>query len=254
MKKQIWLLVVKISAVILWVFTLFIPDIYLNIHGEETYVVKEVETQDSTKKAFEIEFSEDVIYGHIDFIFYDENDERVYAMSNFFDKKYSKNVRAEFEDEDLAKSVRFKTEFPYAKTVNERNVDIISAVLASVMLVVVILVLRIDLEEKVVDGKTVKVYSGILKHQVKVDGEIVFKKNWFALFKERESVFAVSETQDIKVAFGAMNKISVETISNQKIESEVLEKDEKSEKQQAVEKVKTQRKKTQKKTVDKKSV
>ena len=103
-------------------------------------------------------------------------------------------------------------------------------------------------------GKTVEVYSGIFNHQVKVDGEIVFKKNWFTLFKERENVFAVSETQDIKVAFGAMNKISVEIISNQKIESEVLEKDEKSEKQQAVEKVKTQKKKTKKKNVDKKSV
>ena len=254
MKKRIWLWVVKISAILLWVITLFIPDIYLSIHGEETYVVKEIETQDGTKKTFEVEFSEDVIYGHIDFIFYDENDERVYAMTAWFSERYSKNVRADFEDEKLLKSVRFETEFPFAKTVKERNVDIISAVLASVMLVVVILVLRIDYEENVIDGKTVKVYSGIFKHQVKVDGEIVFKKNWFALFKERESVFAVSETKEIKVAFGVMNKISVETISNQKIENEVLEKDEKSEKQQGVEKVKTQRKKQQKKNVDKKSV
>ena len=244
MKKRIWLWVVKISAILLWVITLFIPDIYLSIHGEESFTIKEIATEDDgTTKIFEVEYSEEVISGHIDIILYDENDKIVYAKSVSFDNKYSKIVQLKLKNEKLTESVRFETEFPFAKTVKERKIDIISAVLASVMLVIVILVLRVDYEENVIDGKMVKVYSGIFKHQVKVDGEIVFKKNWFALFKERESVFAVSETKEIKVAFGAMNKISVETISNQKIENEVLEKDEKSEKQQGVEKVKTQRKK-----------
>ena len=249
MKKRVWLWVVKISAVLIWVLTLFIPDVYIMIHGEETFVVKEIETYDNTKKAFEIEFSEVIVNGHVDFIFYDENDERVYAMTAWFGEK-SKFGEAEFEDEDLSKAVRFETEFPYAKTVGERKVDVITAWVSAFMLVVVILVLRIDFEEYEVDEKKVEVYSGLLKHKVKVDGEKVFKKNWFTLFKGREIVLNVSEEKDAKVKFTSMNKIDVEITDKQK-SGEIL-KEANLVEQEDVENVELKEKKSQKEKVAKK--
>lgn len=242
MKKQIWLWTVKIAAAFLWVIALFIPDIYLMIHGEETFVIKEIETEQSsdTVKVFAVEFSEDVIYGHIDVILYDENNKRVYANTGYFSDEYSRFIEIKFESKKLSQAVRFETEFPYAKSVNERKVDIISSIVATVMFILVLVALRIDYEEKVIDGKTVGVYSGLIKHRVKIDGEKVFEEKWFTLFKGKEVILNASENKDVKVMFSAMNKIDFEVIdkpANEEIKEEVKEEPKTEEK-------KTQKKKT----------
>ena len=243
MKKKIWLWTVKIAAAFLWVISLFIPDIYLMIHGEETFVIKEIETEQSsdTVKIFAVEFSEDVIYGHIDVILYDENNKRVYANTGYFSDEYSRFIEIKFESKKLSQAVRFETEFPYAKSVNERKVDIISSIVATVMFVLVLVAIRIDYEEKVVDGKTVAVYSGLINHRVKIDGANIFSEKWFTLFKGREVLLEVNEKTDINVMFSLMNKIDFEVV-DKPMEEKIEESKEPQE--EKVEEKKTAKKKT----------
>ena len=108
------------------------------------------------------------------------------------------------------------------------------------MLGLVLAVIRIDYEEKVIDGKTVGVYSGLIKHRVKIDSEKVFEGKWFTLFKGKEVLLNASESKDVNVLFSAMNKIDFEVIdkpAKEEIKEEVKE-------EPKTEENKTQKKKT----------
>ncbi len=241
MKKQIWLWTVKIAAIFLWAFMFFIPDIYEKIEDVQLVSHKEIEAEStSTFKLIEVEFSKDALYGHICFEFYTEDNEVEHAPVIFVEANHSRFAECEIEYENLSDCVRYEIKGVYIKTVNERIVDIISFMLAVVMFFGVLAVIRIDYEEKVIDGKTVGVYSGLIKHRVKIDGEKVFEGKWFTLFKGKEVLLNASENKDVNVLFSAMNKIDFEVIdkpAKEEIKEEVKEEPKTEEK-------KTQKKKT----------
>lgn len=241
MKKQIWLWTVKIAAILLWAFMFFIPDIYEKIENVQLVGHKEIETEStSTFKSIEVEFSENVIYGHVFVSFYDENGKAVYGEVILFKDSNSKFGKVEVENKELERAVSYKIKDFYVKTPTELKIDKLSIILAVVMFFGVLAVIRIDYEEKVIDGKTVGVYSGLIKHRVKIDGEKVFEGKWFTLFKGKEVLLNASESKDVNVLFSAMNKIDFEVIdkpAKEEIKEEVKEEPKTEEK-------KTQKKKT----------
>ena len=213
MKKQIWLWTVKIAAAFLWVIALFIPDIYEKFENVELVGYREIkEESTATYKSLELEFSQSVLYGHVIINFYDENDKVVYGEIILFKDSTSKYAEIEVDNENIIGSIRYEIKEAYATTSTELKVNKISMMLVVIMFVVMIAVIRIDYEEKVVDGKTVGVYSGLIKHRVKIDGEKVFEGKWFTLFKGKEVLLNASENKDVKVMFSAMNKIDFEVI------------------------------------------
>ena len=213
MKKKIWLLTVKIVAILIWAFMFFIPDIYERIENVELVGYREIEEESTaTYKSLELEFSKSVLYGHVLINFYDENDKVVYGEIILFKDSTSKYAEIEVDNENIIGSIRYEIKEAYATTSTELKVDKISMMLAATMFVVVIAVIRIDYEEKVVDGKTVAVYSGLINHRVKIDGANIFSEKWFTLFKGREVLLEVNEKTDINVMFSLMNKIDFEVV------------------------------------------
>lgn len=222
MKKHIWLWVVKISAILLWAITLFIPDIYESIEDVKIINSKEIKQEQSTNdfKTVEIELSKKVLYGHIYIAFYDENDKMFYAPVILFENNNSNFVKLEIQSDGIDKTVRFEIKEVYVKTKNELFIDKISSLISTMMLIVVLAVIRIDYDEQLIEDKKIEIYSGLFKHSVKIDGKKVFYKKWFALIKSNESVINISETKDVKVVFGAMNKIDIEIIEKSQNEVE----------------------------------
>ena len=219
MKKKILLWVVKIAAILVWVTTLFIPDVFEKIEDVHVVNYKEIKLEESspTYKNIEVEFSENVLYGHIVVCFYDSDGELIHDHVILLEEGNLNFAEFEIECEKMAQSVRYEIEDVHVKTVNENKVDKISMVAFVIMFAVMIAIIRIDYKEQTIDNKTVEVYSGLIKHRVSVAGEKVFEEKWFT-FKGKEVLLNLSETTDINVMFSPMNKIEVETISKPKIE------------------------------------
>ncbi len=251
MKKKILLWTVKIAAICLWVLTLFIPDIFEKIEDVKVVNYKEVKLEESTAtfKTIEVEFSEDALWGHIYFQFFNAEDELLYGPVVLFESNYTKFAECEIEYERLDECVRYEIKSAHVKTVNERKVDIISMMLSVLMFVVMIAVIRIDYKEEVIDGKIVSVYSGLIYHRARIADEKVFEEKWFTVLKGREVLLKLNETTDIKVEFGLMNKIEIETIEKPKIEKAEEKKDEVVEENKPVKKKTTTQPKNGKKKV-----
>lgn len=214
MKNKILLWVVKITAILLWMLTLFIPDIFEKIENVHVVGYKEIKQEESTPtfKTLEVEFSKKVLYGHIFIECYDENGKVLYGPVILFKDGDSQFAEVEIEYEKLYDCVGYRIKEAHMKTQKELMVDKISILLAVSMFFVVIAIIRIDYEEKVVAGKTVKVYSGLLNHRVKIEDEKVFAEKWFTIFRGKEVLLEVNKETDINIVFSAMNKISFEEI------------------------------------------
>ncbi|MBQ4542512.1 MAG: hypothetical protein IJA23_06700 [Clostridia bacterium] len=228
MKKQIWLWTVKIAAILLWAVMLFIPEMYASVEDINVVSLREVKTEKTTGslKFFEIEFTDKVVKGEIMLSFLNEDGDVIFEKREKFSKNDSNVATIKIKSGHYAETAEYKIRNARVKSPVVNILSILNLFTSTLMLGLVLAVIRIDYEEKVIDGKTVGVYSGLIKHRVKIDGEKVFEGKWFTLFKGREVLLNASESKDVNVLFSAMNKIDFEVIdkpAKEEIKEEVKE-------------------------------
>lgn len=222
MKKSVKLWIIKIAVIVLWVIVLFIPEIFASFQDIKVESINQIVTENTTDsvKYFNVKFSDNVFKGEIVISLIDEHGDVMVQKREKFSGNESNIVRLKIKSGYYSEMASYEVSYAWVKTKSVAILSILNLFFSCAILVCVVAVIRIDHKEQVVGKNRVEVYSGIFKHNIKIDGKKVFEDKWFPLFKDRNILLNASETLDLQIAFGSMNKITIESIDKQMEETQ----------------------------------
>lgn len=212
MKKKHLLLVLKILAIVMWIFVLFLPEMCAGIQDVKHLSIEMASIQQSEPeyKEFNVEFSEKVVEGSMIVQFFDDNDSLIIEQVIEIRDNDSNIVKFKMPNNNFHIITNYKVKSSHVKTPLVKNMKIVCSISSVLLLVLVILVIRIDYEEYKIESKKVKIYSGIIRHYVKID-ENIWKKNCLILTKQRSQEFEMGNKK-LNVVFAKTNQIEIELL------------------------------------------
>ena len=173
---------VKILAIVVWIILLMVPTFYgasdvVTLVDDRQTVNYETDTYE-----FEIYCDKEIVSGEVTIGFYDINNQLVSTTTIPFEKNEGKMVKVSVPTSSVSNVVEnYKIETMEVKSVSLKKLESILYPVAVVYAVLLACVLRINVASVELKGKKIDVYAGVVKHTIKVDGEVAetVKKAFF---------------------------------------------------------------------------
>lgn len=215
MKKKYLMLGLKILAIILWIVVLFLPDMCAGIQNVKSLSITQTgigKIENGVYRKFEVEFTKKVVKGTIIVQFVDANDELVIEQVVEISNNDSYIAKFNMPDSKFDKITSYRVKSSHMQTPLVYVLKKVCAVASVVLLVFVLMIIRMDYEEYQIDNQKFVVYSGIVRHFVKLNNEIIMNKNHIILTKKDVFEYEIAKDKTLQITFFATNNVGIELI------------------------------------------